>query len=70
MPGVAASTVVQRVTGPHPGFLLAGRSLRNVEEDEAVLYRMTFLGWLVLVLLLVSGAVILNRIERITQVSC
>jgi hypothetical protein len=69
-PQVRIATVVQRVTGPHPGFLLAGRSLRNVEEDEAVLYRMTFLGWLVLVLLLASGAVLLGRIERMKPVSC
>ena len=68
-PQVRIATVVQRVTGPHPGFLLAGRSLRNVEEDETVLYHMTFLGWLVLVLLLVLGAVLLGRTEKMEQIS-
>lgn len=69
-PHIRIATVVRRVTGPHPGFLLAGRSLRNVEEDETILYCMTFLGWLALVLLLVSGAVLLSRTERMKQISC
>src|SRR5207247_1903018 len=33
-PGVRSATVITRVDGPTPGFVLAGRSLREVEQRE------------------------------------
>jgi len=68
-PHVRVAAVVRYLSGSHPGFVLAGRSLREVEKDESVLVWMTFLGWLLLVLLLASGARALQRVERLKQVT-
>jgi hypothetical protein len=65
-PGVRIAAVLRRVAGPNPGFLLAGRSLREVEEQESDFRKMVFYGWFVLVGLLVAGAVLLNRIQNAT----
>jgi hypothetical protein len=45
-PGVRSATVVTRYGGAHPGFVLAGRSLRLVEERVDQLGLMVGLGWL------------------------
>jgi hypothetical protein len=66
-PHVRIAAVVRYLHRAHPGFVLAGRSLRVVEKDERVLFRMTFLGWLLLVLLLASGARALERLERLKR---
>jgi hypothetical protein len=68
-PHVRIAAVVRYLNRAHPGFVLAGRSLRVVEKDESVLFRMTILGWLVVVLLLASGARALERVERRKQVA-
>ena len=68
-PHVRIAAVVRYLNRAHPGFVLAGRSLREVEKDESVLVWMTFLGWLLLVLLLASGARALQRVERLKQVT-
>lgn len=34
-PGVRLATVVQRYEGPRPGYVVAGRSLREVEQRES-----------------------------------
>ena len=60
-PGVRLATVARRIDGPHPGFLLAGRSLRVTEEYESTLRGMVFAGWLAIVILLVGSAMLLNR---------
>ncbi len=44
--GVRSATVITRVGGAHPGFVLAGRSLREVEKRESQLERLIGLGWL------------------------
>jgi hypothetical protein len=62
-PNVRIATVIQRVSGPNPGFLLTGRSLRLVEEQENILRNMVFGGWFLVVFLLIAGAVLLNRIQ-------
>lgn len=61
---VRIASITQRVDGPHPGFLLVGRSLRTVEEDESFLYRMTFFGWFTVMLLLAAAAALLTVAQR------
>lgn len=61
---VRIAAVMQRVSGPNPGFLLTGRSLRVVEEQESLFWRMVFIGWFFLVFLLIAGAVLLGRVQR------
>jgi hypothetical protein len=63
-PNVRIAAVIHRVSGPNPGFLLAGRSLRMVEEQESLFWRMVFIGWFFLVVLLVAGAALLSRFQR------
>ena len=60
-PQVRIAAIAKRITGPHPGFLLVGRSLRSVEESEGVLRQMTFGGWFLLLLLLALGAAFLQQ---------
>jgi hypothetical protein len=60
-PNVRIAAVVYRVSGPTPGFLLTGRSLRVVEEQENILRNMVFGGWFLVVFLLIAGAALLNR---------
>jgi len=57
------AAVMRRIGGAHAGFLLAGRSLRLVEEDEWLLRRLVIGGWIAVILLLVSGAVWLRRVR-------
>jgi hypothetical protein len=66
-PGVRIAAVAKYVSGSHPGYLVAGRSLRLTEEYESLLRRMTFLGWFAIMLLLLLGALLLNRAERVKQ---
>jgi hypothetical protein len=63
-PNVRIAAVIHRVSGPNPGFILAGRSLRLVDEQESLFWRMVFLGWFMLVFLLVAGAALLSRFQR------
>lgn len=63
-PDVRIAAVIHRVSGPNPGFLLSGRSLRLVEEQEAAFWRMAFSGWFVTMLLLGAGALLLQRAQR------
>ena len=44
-PGVRSAVVVTPVTGSKPGFVLAGRSLREVEIREENLSHITALAW-------------------------
>ncbi len=60
-PGVRIAAVVRRVTGPQSGFVLAGRSLREVEVYESLLRKIAFGGWLVVLSLLAGGGFLLHR---------
>ena len=64
-PGVRIAAIFRRVDGSNPGFVLAGRSLRAVEEEEDLFYHMVFLGWFILVVLLVAGGALLNYAQSI-----
>jgi hypothetical protein len=58
---VRIAAILRRVNGPNPGFVLAGRSLRVVEEQVTLFFRMVFIGWFVLVVLLIAGGIFLNH---------
>ena len=60
-PGVRIAAVVRHVTGPQSGFVLAGRSLREVEVYESLLRKIAFGGWLVVLSLLAGGVFLLHR---------
>jgi hypothetical protein len=45
-PGVRSATVVTRYTGAQSGFVMAGRSLREVESRDSNLELLIGLGWL------------------------
>jgi hypothetical protein len=53
--GVRIAAVVERVNGPQPGFVLAGRSLREVEVREAQVQQMAGLAWLAMLGLILVG---------------
>ena len=63
-PDVRIASVVRRVDGPHPGFILAGRSLREVEQQESNLYQLSFALWLVLMCVLAGAAWLLSRVQQ------
>jgi hypothetical protein len=44
--GVRSATVITHFGGSHPGFVLAGRSLREVEKREAQLTQFVGFAWL------------------------
>jgi len=44
--GVRIAAVVQRIGGVHPGFVLAGRNMREVEMRESQVAQMAGLTWL------------------------
>lgn len=60
-PNLRIAAIVRRVSGPHPGFLITGRSLSLVEEQEDILRDMVFGGWFLVVFLLIAGAALLSR---------
>jgi hypothetical protein len=64
--GVRIAAVVQPFAGQHAGFVLAGRSLRVVEDREAATLKMVGLAWLgtmVVVLLATAGFMFIVRKE-------
>ncbi len=63
--GVRSAVVVTQFRGPHPGFVLAGRSLREVEIREDHILWIVMAGWIsMLFITLVATAVILPRARR------
>lgn len=65
-PGLRIAAVAQRIDGAHPGFILVGRSLTLVQQQENQLRRGTFITWFSLMALLAGGAVLLNRTQNAT----
>ena len=57
MQGVRIAAVIQRVNGPHSGFVLAGRNMREVEAREHQVAQMAGLAWLAMLGLIVIGSV-------------
>ena len=60
-PGVRIASVTYRFTGAHSGFVLAGRSLREVETRTNTLFKLIALGWLALIGMLLVGTAVLLR---------
>ena len=52
---VRIAAVVMRVNGAHPGFVLAGRSLREVEAREELVQHLAGLAWLAMLGLIAVG---------------
>ena len=48
-PGIRLAAVIVHFDGPNPGFVLVGRSLREVEIREDNELHIVFLGWLIAV---------------------
>jgi hypothetical protein len=44
--GVRIAAVIQRVNGPRPGFVLAGRNMREVEAREQQVGQLALLTWI------------------------
>ena len=63
-PGVRIATVVKHVTNKGSGFILAGRSLSLVEEQESLLRRMVILGWIAIMTVLFAGSSLVTRAQR------
>jgi hypothetical protein len=61
--GVRIAAVLRPVHGPNPGYILTGRSLRLVEEQESIFWRMAFSVWIGLLAVLACGAVLLSRAQ-------
>jgi hypothetical protein len=55
--GVRIAAVVQRVNGPQPGFVLAGRNMREVEAREQQVEQMAGLAWIAMLGLILLGTV-------------
>ena len=62
--GVRIAAVVKRVGGAHPGFVLAGRSLREMEARAAQVEQMAGLTWLGMLALIIVGTAIYGRLTR------
>lgn len=61
---VRIAAVVERVNGQQPGFVLAGRSLREVEMREKQVSQMAGLTWIAMLGLIVVGTAVFGWITR------
>lgn len=57
-PGVRIAAVVRSFGGSHAGFVLAGRSLRLVEERIRATVRMVALAWAVMMAVVVTATIL------------
>jgi hypothetical protein len=55
--GVRIAAVVQRVGGPHPGFVLAGRNMREVEIREDQVRNLAALTWIGMLGVILVGTI-------------
>ncbi len=59
--GVRSAVVVTHFQGSRSGFILAGRSLREVEKREDAIMQLVFLGWIGLLFFFFAATAILFR---------
>jgi len=59
--GVRIALVAVRVNGPHPGFVLAGRSLAVTENSEQLIYMLAFISMIVFPLAVVLFVLLARR---------
>lgn len=62
--GVRIAAVVQRVNGAHPGFVLAGRNMREVESREALVGQLAGLTWMGMLGVILVGTVVFGWYTR------
>ncbi len=60
--GVRSAVVVKYFGGPNPGFVLAGRSLREIEKREDYILKEVVLGYLVILFLILTSTIILKAL--------
>ncbi len=53
--GVRIAAVIERVNGPQPGFVLAGRNMREVESREQQVSKMAGLTWIGMIGVILLG---------------
>ena len=63
--GVRSAVVVTQFKGANSGFVLAGRSLREVEKREASIQQIVFVGWIGMLLFSLLATVILFRVAAL-----
>ena len=61
--GVRSAVVLVYYNGQTPGFVLIGRSLREIEIREDQQGKIVFAGWIVTMLLSLSSVFVINRIK-------
>jgi len=62
-PGLRLASVVRRVGGQRPGFIIAARSLREVQWRIARLTRIIAVGWSVCLLVLTAGVAVMTWVS-------
>jgi len=65
--GVRIATVIVSFKGRASGFVLAGRSLREVEKREDALYWQFFTAWILSLVVIVGGYVIYGKLREPTS---
>ena len=63
--GVRSAVVVTQFKGANSGFVLAGRSLREVEKREASMQQIVFVGWIGMLLFSLLATVILFKVAAL-----
>jgi hypothetical protein len=56
--GVRIAAVIERVNGAQPGFVLAGRNMREVEAREGQMAQMAGFAWLGMLGLIAAGSIV------------
>jgi hypothetical protein len=62
--GVRIAAVVERVNGPQPGFVLAGRNMREVEAREDHVRNLAGLTWIGMLGVILVGTVVFGWYSR------
>ncbi len=63
--GVRSAVVVTQFKGPNSGFVLVGRSMREVEKREDGIMQIVLLGWAVMLVVTFVATLIISRATAI-----
>jgi hypothetical protein len=61
---VRIAAVIERVDGPQPGFVLAGRNMREVESREALVGQLAGLTWIGMIGVILVGTLVFGWSTR------